>query len=107
MGVAAEYKSLQPLTVSNGLTTDEKVNSASFLGYLKYSNEKLTFKSYAISGSNLHNLVMLGGYAGYALSNGQEAYVPIKTSAFWFDLSSNGKSIAPGVFFGYTNEVVE
>lgn len=102
VGVAAEYKSLQPLTVSNGLTTDEKVNSASFLGYLKYTNEKLTFKSYAISGSNLHNLVMLGGYAGYALSNGQEAYVPIKTSAFWFDLSSNGKSIAPGVFFGYT-----
>lgn len=102
IGLAAEYKSLQPLTVSNNLVSSEKVNSATFIGYLKYSNEKFTFKTYGINGSNLHDLVMLGGYTGYAKSNGQEAYVPIKTSAFWLDLASNGKSIAPGMFFGYT-----
>lgn len=102
IGVAAEYRSLQPLTVSNNVATHETVNSTTYLGYLKYTAEKITCKTYGISGSNLHHLVMLGGYAGYAQTNGQEAYVPIKTDAFWVDLSSNGKSIAPGVFFGYT-----
>ncbi len=101
-GLGAEFQSLQPTIESNGLVSDEKVNAATFLGYFKYSNEKLIAKLYGISGGNLHHLVMLGGFAGYTEANGQESYKPTKTSAFWVDLASNHPKIAPGIFFGYT-----
>jgi hypothetical protein len=105
-GFGAEYKSLQPLT-SNGSTTNliassEKVNSTSFFGYAKYSNDKIAIKAYAISGGNLNNFVMLGGFTGRTVTGEVETYKPIKTTAFWLDIASNGKKIAPGIFFGYT-----
>jgi DcaP outer membrane protein len=106
LGVGGEFKSLQPLT-SNGSTTNllasnEKVNSTSFFGYGKYSNEKISIKAYGITGGNLANFVMLGGFTGKTEDGKVETYDPIKTTAFWVDIASNGKSIAPGVFFGYT-----
>lgn len=101
-GVAAEYQSLKPVIESNNLVSDYKVNSADFLAYFKYSNEKISAKLYGITGGNLHHFVMIGGFAGYAETNGQESYKPMKTSAFWVDLASNAPKIAPGVFFGYT-----
>ncbi|PWA05794.1 hypothetical protein [Flavobacterium psychrotolerans] len=102
MGLGSEYKSLQPLTVSNALATSEKAISSSIFGFAKYSNDKIAIKAYGISGGNLYNLVMLGGYTGKTITGGVETYDPIKTTAFWFDVSSNAKSIAPGIFFGYT-----
>ena len=101
LGLGAEYKSLQPLTVYNNKATTEKVNSSSIFGYAKYTNDKIIIKAYGISGGNLNNLVMLGGYTG-TVTNGIQSYNPVKTSAFWLDVASNGKTIAPGIFFGYT-----
>jgi hypothetical protein len=106
LGLGGEFKSLQPLT-NNGSTTNllasnEKVNSTSFFGYAKYSNEKISIKAYGITGGNLANFVMLGGFTGKTEAGKVETYDPIKTTAFWVDIASNGKSIAPGVFFGYT-----
>ena len=102
LGLGAEYKSLQPLTVSNNLVTTEKVNSAMIFGYAKYSDDKFSIKAYGISGGNLNNLVMIGGYTGKTITGQVETYNPTKTAAFWLDLASNGKAIAPGLFFGYT-----
>ena len=101
-GLGAEYKSLQPLTKSNSLATSEKVNSASFVGYFKYSNDAFFVKAYGITGENMTNLVMLGGFAGYTLPGQVETYDASKTTALWFEVASNGKKIAPGLFFGYT-----
>ena len=101
-GLGFEYKSLQPLTVSNGLATKEKVNTTSVVGYFKYNNDKFHIKAYGISGKNMYNLVMLGGFAGYTVPGQVETYEGIKTSAMWVDIASNGKSVAPGFFFGYT-----
>lgn len=101
-GVGAEYKSLQPLTESAGKVSKEKVNSTSVVGYFKYSNDKFSIKAYGISGGNMYNLVMLGGFNGYTVAGQQEKYEATKTSSFWIDLASNGKKIAPGFFFGYT-----
>jgi hypothetical protein len=50
----------------------------------------------------MSNLVMLGGFAGYTVTGQQEKYEAIKTSAYWIDIASNGKKIAPGLFIGYT-----
>lgn len=107
-GVGAEYQSLKPTIDNGGATTaalvqsDESLNSTTFLAYFKYSNAKFSAKLYGISGGNLHHLVMLGGFAGYAKTDGTESYKPVKTSAFWVDLASNNAKIAPGLFFGYT-----
>lgn len=101
-GVGAEYQSLKPVITSGGLASDEKLNSTMLMGYFKYSNENVVAKFYGISGGNLHHLVMLGGYASYAETNGIDSYKPTKTSAFWVDIASNKPSVAPGVFFGYT-----
>jgi len=108
-GVGAEIKTLQPLTEftltpSNvKVPTLEKVNSSSFMAYLKYSNDTFLVKAYGISGTNLQSLVMLGGFVGYNASDKVEQYEASKTSAFWIDLAGNGKKVAPGLFFGYTS----
>ena len=101
-GLGAEYQSLKPVITSGGLASDEKLNSTMLMGYFKYSNENVVAKFYGISGGNLHHLVMLGGYASYAETNGIDSYKPTKTSAFWVDIASNKPNVAPGVFFGYT-----
>jgi hypothetical protein len=102
VGAGLEFKSLQPLTVSaSNVVTTEKVNSSTIFGYAKYSNDKLSVKAYGISGGNLYNLVMVGGFTG-STTNGIQSYDPTKTTAFWVDIASNGKSVAPGLFFGTT-----
>ncbi|GEM54740.1 hypothetical protein B0A58_00855 [Flavobacterium branchiophilum NBRC 15030 = ATCC 35035] len=106
LGAGIEYKSLQPRT-DNGLTgtskmmTTKKANSTTFYGYGKYANDKITIKAYGISGGNMFNMVMLGGYIG-STTNGIETYEATKATAFWIDIASNGKSVAPGLFFGTT-----
>jgi hypothetical protein len=101
-GLGAEFKSLQPLTESAGKASKEKVNSTSVVGYFKYNNDKFHIKAYGISGGDMANLVMLGGFNGYTPAGGQENYEATKTTAFWVDFASNDKSIAPGLFFGMT-----
>jgi hypothetical protein len=102
LGAGLEYKSMQPLTVSaTNIVTTEKVNSSSVFGYAKYSNDKIIIKAYGISGGNLYNLVMLGGFTG-ATNSGIQSYDPTKTTSFWIDIASSGKAIAPGFFFGNT-----
>lgn len=45
---------------------------------------------------------MLGGFAGYTTAGQPEKYEASKTTAYWVDIASNGKKIAPGLFFGMT-----
>ena len=102
LGAGFEYKSLEPLTVSaTNLVTSEKVNSSSVFAYGKYADDAIIIKAYGISGGNLNNLVMLGGFTGTTTA-GIQSYDPTKTTAFWIDIASNGKTIAPGFFFGTT-----
>ncbi|WP_396209333.1 DcaP family trimeric outer membrane transporter [Flavobacterium sp.] len=104
-GIGAEFYPNKPLIESNGVQSEETLNSTSILAYFKYNNEKFHIKAYGISGENLHHLVMLGGYASY--SNGASkpvSYEGIRTNSFWLDIASNNKNTAPGFFFGYTNQ---
>lgn len=104
LGAGFEYKSLQPLT-DNGsaprLVTSEKLISTTVFAYGKYANDKIIIKAYGISGGNMNNLVMVGGFTG-KITAGIQAYDPTKTTAMWVDIASNGKTIAPGFFFGTT-----
>ncbi len=107
LGVGFEYKSLQPLTDNVAisgtpkLVSSEKVNSSSAFAYGKYANDDIIIKAYGISGGNLNNLVMLGGFTGNTVA-GIQSYNPTKTTALWIDIAGNGKTFAPGFFFGTT-----
>ncbi len=98
LGAGLEVKSIRQLTAIGTTKTNEKVNSSAIFGYGKYADDKITVKAYGITGGNMNNLVMLGGFTTTAAGT----YDPTKTSAFWLDIASNGKSIAPGIFFGTT-----
>ncbi|MEC5156258.1 hypothetical protein [Chryseobacterium sp. MP_3.2] len=101
-GIGAEYQSLKPVIESAGLVSTETVNSDMYFGYFKYANEKIITKLYGITGGNMYHLVMLGGFAGYTESNGQESYQPTKTTSAWIDVASANPKVAPGLFFGYS-----
>lgn len=108
-GLGAEIKTLQPLTEftltpsNTKVGTSERVKSSSFVGYVKYSNDYFCVKGYGITGTNLQSLVMLGGFVGYNAPDKVEQYEASKTTAFWVDIASSGKKIAPGIFFGTTS----
>lgn len=106
-GLGAEYKSLQPLTEYNvtpttKAVTTETINSTSIVGYFKYSNDKFSVKAYGITGKNMYNLVMLGGFTGYTTAGQPMKFEGNKTTSYWIDIASNNKKVAPGLFFGMT-----
>lgn len=106
-GLGAEYRSLKPLTeyttsLGTKAVSSETLNTSSVVGFLKYSNDKIIVKAYGISGKDMSNLVMLGGFASYKTTGEPDKYEGLKTTAGWIDIASNGKKVAPGMFFGYT-----
>jgi len=119
IGAGAEYKQLVPRLFSqadrnlkDGKDTiyyngDESVRSYSLSVYSKLRLKPVTFKAYAIFGSNLFDQVMLGGYAvtSFDVSNQMSyEYTPLKNVSLWTELSTNGK-IQTGIFAGYTKNL--
>jgi hypothetical protein len=106
LGAGVEYKSVQPNTIFSNVVTTETLNSTSIFGYGKYTDDNIIIKAYGISGGNMNNLVMLGGYTssvtGAGTTNAIQKFDPTRTTAFWIDIASAGKSVAPGIFFGTT-----
>lgn len=104
-GIGVDYKSLRP-RLSSGtpiVISNEKVQSTSVIAYIKVITKPVIFKAYAVTGANLTDQVMLGGYLGYlATPTSVETYSPTKTKAFWVDIASTNKKIIPGLFVGYT-----
>ncbi len=104
IGAGAEYKSVKPRLISNNLKSDETVNSFTFFGYGKLTTKPITAKVYYISGENMTQHVMLGGYLEYPETGQPNTYQATKTSAYWIDIASNNAKVAPGLFFGYTKQ---
>ena len=62
---------------------------------------------FAIYGSNLFDLVMLGGYAVKSINESAQwtyDYTSVKNFSLWAELSSNGKNQA-GIFAGYSKNL--
>lgn len=105
-GVGIDYKSLRPRLNSGtpNVVSHEMVNSAAFIAYLKVKTTPVVFKAEAVMGSNLTDLVMLGGYLGNVATTGAvETYQPTQVKSYWFDVSGTGKKVVPGLFVGYTS----
>lgn len=105
-GVGIDYKVLRPRLNSGtpNVISNQKVNSTSVMAYVKVITKPVIFKAYIVAGSNLTDLLMLGGYLGYVAAPGAvESYKPTKTNSMWFDIGGTNKNFVPGLFIGYTN----
>ncbi len=94
-------KQVQPNPLDdNGDISKNKVTSTHGNISVRYTTPGVTFKAEAVYGGNMTNLVMIGGLArktnnGTAI-NGE--YKAIRTSAFWTDIHTNGKTFQFGMF---------
>ncbi|MEZ5147552.1 MAG: hypothetical protein R2759_10865 [Bacteroidales bacterium] len=112
-GVGGNYKMLTPrlastiINVTSGpenYKVNETVSGTSFMAYLKYKCEKLTFKLEGVMGQLMQSMTMVGGYAVTSVDagTGEQEYAPIKTTSFWGEINTNGTKVQYGLFGGFT-----
>lgn len=106
-GIAGHVENLRPKTsgtIAPGVVkvSNERVTSLSSIAYAKIITKPVMIRAEAFVGQNASTFVMLGGFVGYTLPGGLETYQTMNTKSAWIDIVSNNKKIAPGIFFGYT-----
>lgn len=96
----AGYKTLAiPDGFSEG-TSVKKVSGYHFNGSFKYQFPTFTFRMAGLFGSNLSEMVMLGG-VGQTISD--DDFVALETASVWTDIHGNNTDgFQPGIFAGYT-----
>ncbi len=108
ISAAGGIKQQLPLTPAADVTTNKLVTSGSANLSVKYTNSAITVKAEAIYGGSMTNLVMIGGLAQKTDKNGNikvGEYAPIMTSAYWGEISTNGKKTQVGIWGGITNNL--
>jgi len=107
-GAALDYKSLRPaLAVTTGTTgapsyvSNKRVNSLTYEIYGKVTTKDFMVKAEYVSGQNMTDLIMLGGYIAYGTVP-DISYKPTSVSSYWIDVCGTGKKVMPGIFAGYT-----
>ncbi|MBK7175249.1 MAG: hypothetical protein IPH84_18985 [Bacteroidales bacterium] len=117
IGVGGEYKSLVPRLFSQVdkntkldsvyYVGDEKVTSNAISVYSKLKLKPVTIKVHALTGSNLFDMVMLGGYSVASVTDNamlKYDYSPVKIMSVWTEIATNGK-IQAGIFGGFTKNL--
>ena len=102
-GIAGDYKILRPQLETDSLVkTQETIDSYSFMGYWKYSDEDFTWQTKAIYGQNLTEHLLLGGYAVKTIDreNGVKTYTPTNHMFLWGNILY-GSDIRFGLFGGF------
>lgn len=120
-GAGAGYKVIQPSLYQDfripgfppsffSGKADEKVSAKSFHLFFKASGPKQSFKTQFVMGENLHDVLMLGGYAVknweyLAVNNTFWKYSATRTASLWFSYQYNLNRFEPGLFAGYTKNL--
>lgn len=105
IGASAEYKNIKPtIETSTGYKADETLSSYALMGYLKLNFKPVTFKAQATYGSNMTDVLMLGGYAAKSLNpvTMEASYTPIKVLGTWAELSYQKNDYTFGLLAGYS-----
>ena len=114
IGASAEYKTIKPSLLSttgskenNDLKTwknDETLSSWAVMGYFKLNFKPLTIKAQATYGSNMTDVLMLGGYAAKSLNplTNEASYTPIKVLGTWADISYQKNNYELALLAGYS-----
>jgi hypothetical protein len=107
-GIALDYKSLRPALsapsaagASTLVVSNERVNSITFETYAKITTKAVIAKVEFLSGQNLYDHLMIGGYLAYG-SAPAITYKPITVNSYWVEIMGTGKKLIPGIFVGYT-----
>ena len=87
-GVGVEYKELKP-----NKDKDATVSSFAYTAFLNYKNQALNLKMQAISGGNLNDYCMVGGFYEF-----DGNYTPTTVNSLWCDLSYSLGRITPALF---------
>lgn len=87
-GVGAEYKELKPRKDINNT-----LSSFAYTAFLNYKNQDFNLKLQAISGENLNDYCMVGGFYEF---NGN--YTPTTINSLWCDVSYSLGRITPALF---------
>ena len=104
-GLGANFKALKPYKEYNQFKVEENISSYSAMAFAKVGVDNVTLKLEGVYGTNLTDMLMLGGYAisDYG-SNGNMKYTATKTLSGWADISF-GKELLFGLFGGYTKNL--
>ncbi|MFA8433631.1 MAG: DcaP family trimeric outer membrane transporter [Marinifilaceae bacterium] len=114
-GTTAEVKTIKP-ALSNSIETengtvnyqaDNTLTSWAVMGYAKFDFKPFTFKVQSTYGSNLTDVLMLGGYAEKSVdaTTGEAEFTPIEILAGWCDLDYTPGKVGVGVFAGYSQNL--
>ncbi len=87
-GVGAECKELKP-----NKNKDVTVSSFAYTAFLNYKNQALNLKMQAISGGNLNDYCMVGGFYEF-----DGNYTPTTVNSLWCDVSYSLGRITPALF---------
>ncbi len=104
-GVGMEYKTIVPRlsNVDGTRKVDESCNSLSFQAFAKLKTKPITIKAEAVLGENLADVLSI---SGFAVKNDDDptnqTYTPLRNTAVWTDIHTNGGKIQGGLFVGYT-----
>ncbi len=105
-GVVADLKTIKPRTTTEGLIgtfrATETLTTYSVKLFGKFKNEKWEAKGSFMTGQNLSDMLMAGGYgvSSYDPITGYEAYTPLSGQYSWLNVLY-GKQLRFGVFGGY------
>jgi hypothetical protein len=104
-GIGVNFKSLKPYLEYDGYKVEDNISSYSAMAFTKFDLGCLNIKMEGIYGTNLNDLLMLGGYAisNYG-DNGEIDYTATKTLSAWTDISFGANSMF-GLFAGFTKNL--
>ncbi|WP_421918329.1 DcaP family trimeric outer membrane transporter [Marinifilum sp.] len=114
IGFSGEYKNIKPSLMSTTGSketgdyrewkNDETISSWAMMGYFKLNFKPITFKAQATYGTNMTDLLMLGGYAVKYLNpaTNEASYTGIKVLGSWAELSYEKKDWQWAVLAGYS-----
>lgn len=115
LGVSTTYMTLTPRIFSSDnynadvpqkYSTNNSISGISAMVFAKFMVNEFTAKFEGVYGSNVSDLLMLGGYAVKSVNatTGAEEYTSTNTFSVWGDLSY-GKVLELGIFAGYTKNL--
>ncbi|MCK5856647.1 MAG: hypothetical protein KAG64_04110 [Bacteroidales bacterium] len=111
-GIAADYKVIRPMLVSDSnIVSEKRLGSYAFLAYYRWSNKVWEFKAKSIYGQNLSDQLMMGGYAVAStdVQTGIQDYTPTNHFFIWGDVLYRKKlkriTIISGFFAGFTQNL--
>ncbi len=117
LGISGEYKKLKPSLMSstgsheNGdykqWKNDEAISSWALMSYVKLNVAPLTFKAQTTYGTNMTNVLMLGGYAVKDLNpeTNEASYTGIRVLGTWAEFSYQKNNWDWAFFGGYSKNL--